>query len=256
MIKLDIKSELPTAIKWTNEHTKQLPYSIANALNTTVQGSKFVAGSKQRSILTELANSSKRYLEKPKAPIQKGWRATRAKKRDLQTTILPKDKGWSRARYLAGSAVGGNRSIPKPWEVKFRNHPKARNMPKGVNFVPTKAAHTAKLIDSAGSLKKSKVNDLYGSVGNTGRTGSNIFIGTPRTPPNRPPGIYRRERREQLRALFIAKSNVSYGSIFPVERVIGQTVQRNFGIELRKELAKNVAKEVKKGTADKRTGFF
>ena len=35
MIKLDIKSELPTAVKWTNEHTKQLPFSIAQALTAT-----------------------------------------------------------------------------------------------------------------------------------------------------------------------------------------------------------------------------
>ena len=35
MIKLDIKSELPQAAKWTNEHTKQLPFSIAQAITAT-----------------------------------------------------------------------------------------------------------------------------------------------------------------------------------------------------------------------------
>ena len=50
-IRLNIKSELPTAIKWTNQHTKQLPFSIAQAINASVQGSKFIAGSKQKSAL-------------------------------------------------------------------------------------------------------------------------------------------------------------------------------------------------------------
>ena len=63
MIKLDIKSELPTAIKWTNEHTKQLGFSVAQALNASVQGSKFIAGSKQKSALNALAGSSRRYLD-------------------------------------------------------------------------------------------------------------------------------------------------------------------------------------------------
>ena len=42
MIKLDIKSELPQAAKWTNEHTKQLPFSIAQALGLTkIKGKGF-----------------------------------------------------------------------------------------------------------------------------------------------------------------------------------------------------------------------
>ena len=83
MIELDIKSELPTAVKWTNEHTKQLPYSIAVAMNAAVQGSKFISGSKQSSALQALANQSSTYLDRPKKSTQKGWRATRANKRNL-----------------------------------------------------------------------------------------------------------------------------------------------------------------------------
>ena len=257
MITLDVKSELPKGIKWTNEFTKQLPYSAANALNAAVQGSRYISGSQQKSALKALEQSSKRYLHRPKPSISKGWRATRATKRNLQTLILPKDKPIPfRNRYLSGSILGGDRSTPKKWEVAFANHPKARGMPSNVNFVPTKAARKAKLIDTAGSLKKSKVEDLYNAVGNSGRTGSNIFIGTPRTPPSRPPGIYRRERRENLRALFIAEPNVSYRSIFPAQSVVEKPLQKNFGRYLRRELIKNVKREMKMGKADLRGGIL
>ena len=260
MISLEVKSELPKGIKWTNEMTKQLPYSCATALNTTVQGSKFVSGSKERSALSALAGASKQYLDRPKPQTQKGFFATKATKRNLQTIIKPKTKtakggGWSRNRYLSGSILGGQRA-PKDWEAAFVNHPKAINMPKGVQLVPTKAARKKPGVDKYGNFTLRKIQKLYDSVGTSGRTGSNIFIGTPRTPPTRPPGVYRRERRHQLRALFIAVDSVTYGRRFPAKQVVEKTVQRRFGKELRTELNKNVSREVKKGTADLRTGLF
>ena len=259
MITLDIKSELKLAEKWTNEHTKQLGFSVATAMNAAVQGSKFISGSKQRSALQALANQAPRYLDRPKKSTQKGWRATRANKRNLSTTILPKDgkvgKGYNQQRYLGGSATGGGRA-PKDWEAAFVNHPRAINMPKGVQLVPTKAARKKPGVDRFGNFSLKKIQNLYDSVGTSGSTGSNIFIGTPRTPPSRPPGVYRRERDNKLRALFIAVSGVKYGARFPAEKVVGATIQKDFGVYLRQELAKNVAKNVKAGKADMRTGFF
>ena len=254
MIKLDIKSELPTAIKWTNEHTKQLPYSIANALNASVQGSKFVPGSKQKSALNALAGSSRRYLDKPKPSTQKGFRATRASKRNLQTTILPKDgkvgKGYDQDRYLSGSILGGS-SAPKDYAAAFVSHPKARNIPKGSRLVPTGALKT----DRYGNISKANINKLFSSIGNTNTTGGNIFVGKPRG-GSRPAGVYRRERNQVLRPLFYAVSSVNYQSIFPAKQVVQRSVQKNFGLYLRHELTKNVSKEIKAGKADLKTGLF
>ena len=255
MITLDVRSNLPQGIKWTNEHTKQLPFSVASAMNAAVQGSKFIPNSKQKSALQALANNASTYIDRPKKSTEKGWRATRANKRNLSTTILPKDRPYNQQRYLGGSATGGSRA-PKDWEAAFVNHPKAINMPKGVQLVPTKAARKKPGLDKYGNFTLKKIQKLYDSVGNSGRTGSNIFIGTPRTPPNRPPGIYRRERNHQLRALFIAVDRVRYGARFPVEKIVGQSIQKDFGLYLRQELTKNVAKNVKAGKADTRTGIF
>ena len=94
-IRLDIKSQLPQATKWTNQHTKQLPFSIAQAINASVQGSKFIAGSKQKSALNRLAGSSRRYLDRPKKQTQKGFRATVARKATLTSVIMTKDRPYN-----------------------------------------------------------------------------------------------------------------------------------------------------------------
>jgi hypothetical protein len=251
VIKLNIESELPTAIKWTNEHTKQLPYSIANALNTTVQGSNFVPGSKEKSALKSLANQSTTYLDRPKASTQKGWRATRAKKRNLSTTILPKDKPYNQQRYLGGSATGGSRA-PKDFGAALMKHPLARNIPGGSRLVPTPAMKR----DKYGNVSKTQINKLFDQANTSYYQTNSVFIGKPRG-GNRPPGVYRRSNKNRmLTPLFYAVSNVRYGARFPAERIVGQTIQRQFGVNLRQELAKNVAKNVKAGRADTRTGIF
>ena len=256
MIKLDIKSELPTAIKFTNEHVKQLPFSIAQALNASVQGSKFIAGSKQKSALNALAGSSRRYLDRPKPSTQKGFRATVANKRNLATTILPKDgkvgKGYNQQRYLGGNVLGGSRA-PKDYAAALVGHPKARNIPKGSKLVPTGATPPKR--DRYGNISKANINKIFSSIGNTNTTGGNIFVGKPRGGA-RPPGVYRREKNFQLRPLFYAVGSVNYQPIFPATQVIQQSVQRNFGIYLRHQLAKNVSQRVKAGKADMKTGIF
>ena len=246
MITLDIKSELKLAEKWTNEHTKQLGFSVATAMNAAVQGSKFISGSKQRSALQALANQSSTYLDRPKKSTQKGWRATRANKRKLSTTILPKDRPYNQQRYLGGSATGGGRA-PKDFGAALMNHPLARNIPSGSRLVPTPAMKR----DRYGNVSKAQINKLFDQADT-----STVLIGKPRG-GNRPPGVYRRSNKNQtLTPLFYAVSNVRYGARFPAEKVVGQSIQKDFGIYLRQELAKNVAKNVKAGKADTRTGIF
>ena len=253
MITLDIKSDLKLAEKWSNEHTKQLGFSVATAMNAAVQGSKFISGSKQRSALQALANQAPRYLDRPKKSTQKGWIATRANKRNLSTTILPKDRPYNQQRYLGGSATGGSRA-PKDFGAALMNHPLARNMPSGARLVPTRYWDGKK--DKYGNISKTKINKIFEQANTSYYQTNSVFIGKPRG-GNRPAGVYRRSNKNNtLRPLFYAVSNVRYGARFPAEKVIGQTIQRDFGLYLRQELAKNVAKNVKAGKADTRTGIF
>ena len=247
-IKLDIKSELPTAIKWTNEHTRQLPFSISQALNASAQGSKFIPGSQQRSALNGLAGSSRRFLDRPKPQTQKGFRATVARKNDLSVLITPKDKPFSRNRYLSGNILGGARA-PKPFEIAFAANSKG-NIPSGSRFVPTGAVRA----DRYGNVSKSNLNKILQNI-NTQTKGNNVFIGKP-VGGSRPAGVYRRQNNGALRPLFLVETSINYTARFPAQRIVQQKVQQTFGIYLRQQLAKNVAANVRSGRADMRTGLF
>ena len=112
-MKLDVRSNLPQGIKWTNEHTKQLPFSIAQALTATSKGIAQIPESKTKSIVEDLKRLAQQKLDRPKPQTAKGWFATTANKRTLTTVISPKNKPWDRASYLVGNIKGGDR--PNKW---------------------------------------------------------------------------------------------------------------------------------------------
>jgi len=240
-IRLDIKSELPTAIKWTNQHTKQLPFSIAQAINASVLGSKFVAGSKQKSALNRLAGSSRRYLDRPKPQTQKGFRATIAKKSTLTSVITTADeKPYNMGRYLDQNIFGGNRK--QKYDALFVKHSTATNIPGNSVLVPTKAVARDK---KHGNITKATINKIITSVGTKNIKGNNIFIGKPKG-GNRPAGVYRRDRGNKLKALFIAQSNATYPAIFPAKKEAEDAIQKTFGMYLRRQLQVNVANNLKR----------
>jgi len=238
-IKLDIKSQLPQATKWTNQHTKQLPFSIAQAINASVQGSKFIPGSKQKSALNRLAGSSRRYLDRPKKQTQKGFRATVARKATLTSVIITKDRPYNMGRYLDQNIFGSNR-LPK-YDALFVNHPTATNIPGNSILVPTQAVKR----DRYGNITKSTINKIYTAIGTGKHKGNNIFVGKP-IGGNRPAGVYRRERNFTLRALFIAQPNATYPAIFPAKKEAEDAIQKTFGLYLRRQLQINVANNLKR----------
>lgn len=235
-IVLDIKSELPTAIKWTNEHTKQLPFSISQAMNASIKGLAAIPGSKQKSALNALAGSSKRFLDRPKPATQAGFMATTAKKRNLSSLISPKDKPWNRSRYLSGSILGGQRA-PKPYEIAFAANSNGE-INTGTRFVPTGAIKP----DQYGNVSKASLRKIINNVNKAGK--GRTVIGRPEG-TNKPLGVYRQETKGRLRPLFLVKSSQSYKARFPAVRIIETKVQSSFGTYLRDRLARNVAANVK-----------
>tara|TARA_Y100000401_G_scaffold44031_1_gene33672 strand:- start:57 stop:779 length:723 start_codon:yes stop_codon:yes gene_type:complete len=238
-VRLNIKSELPQAIKWTNMHTKQLPFSIAQAINASVQGSKFIAGSKQKSALNRLAGASRRYLDRPKPQTQKGFRATVARKATLTSVIMTKDRPFNMGRYIDQNIFGGNR-LPK-YDALFVKHNTATNIPGNSILVPTQAVKR----DKYGNITKSTINKIYSAIGTGKHKGNNIFVGKPKG-GNRPAGVYRRERNFKLRALFIAQSTANYSSIFPAKKEVEDAIQKTFGMYLRRQLQVNVSNSLKR----------
>ena len=246
-ITLDIKSELPTAIKWTNEHTKQLPFSIAQAMTASAKGISSIPGSKQKSALNALAGSAKRFLDKPKPQTAKGFRATTANKRNLSLMILPKDKIWDRNRYLSGNILGGQRA-PKPFEIAFAARSNG-DIQQGSRFVPTGAIKP----DAFGNVSKANIRRIINSLEKTGR--GRTMIGRPEG-TTKPLGVYRQEARGRLRPLFLVKPVNNYGAVFPAQRIAEDKIRSVFGLYLRDRLARNVSANVKAGRADMRTGIF
>jgi len=257
VIKLDIKSELPTAIKWTNEHSKQLPFSISQALNSVVAGSKFLPGSKDSSIVSALRKASKRSFDKPKKFTTDAWRlGNKANKRNLAAQLIPKagkKKGSDREPYLRPQIKGGQRGL-KPFEAKLASHPLAK-LPAGSRLVPIEENFEGKLkIDQYGNVPKSSLNFIYKNVSNKGNR--TFLIGTPKN-GGRPPGIYwRRRDNTQLWKVFKAVSSTSYSPRLRVEQIAQQTATKEFGNQLRFWLTKNVRQSKLKGKADLRTGLF
>ena len=246
-ITLDIKSELPTAIKWTNEHTKQLPFSIAQAMTASAKGISSIPGSKQRSALNALQATASRFLNKPKPQTAKGFRATTANKRNLSLMILPKDKIWDRNRYLSGNILGGQRA-PKPFEIAFAARSNG-DIQQGSRFVPTGAIKP----DAFGNVSKANIKRVINSLEKTGR--GRTVIGRPKG-TTKPLGVYRQEARGRLRPLFLVKPVNNYSAVFPAQRIAEQKIRSVFGLYLRDRLARNVAANVKAGRADMRTGIF
>ena len=241
-IRLDIKSQLTQATKWTNQHTKQLPFSIAQAINASVQGSKFIAGSKQKSALNRLAGSSRRYLDRPKPQTQKGFRATVAKKSTLTSVIMTKDKPYNMGRYLDQNIFGGNRK--QKYDALLVRHTTATNIPGNSVLVPTKNAFLKQ--DKYGNVSKATINKIITAVGTGTTRGNNIFIGKP-SGGNRPAGVYmRHNNNKRLSALFIAQSNASYPAIFPAKKEAEDAIQKTFGLYLRRQLQVNVANNLKR----------
>tara|TARA_Y100001973_G_scaffold32751_1_gene49305 strand:- start:68 stop:796 length:729 start_codon:yes stop_codon:yes gene_type:complete len=242
MIELKIKSELPTAIKFTNEHIKQLPFSIAQALTATSKGIASIPESKNKSIVSDIRRLSEKNLDRPKKQTSTGWFATTANKRTLQTRITPKDTNWDRNPYIKGLIKGGDR--PSKWiELEAR---KLGRLPSNLDLVPTHNIDR----DNFGNPKRGQVKTLFKNVG-TGKT----FIGKPHN-STRPYGVYK-VKGSGLEAKFVAKSSTNYPKPFAnLEKKAMARANNVFGKYLRMRLEANVKANVKTGRADTRTGIF
>jgi len=226
MIRLDVKSELPKAIKWTNEHTKQLPFSAAQALTATSKGIASIPESRNKSIISDLRRLAEQKLDRPKKQTSTGWFATTANKRTLETRITPKDKPWDRNKYFKGLMKGGDR--PAKWIEKEAR--KLGSLPSNIDLVPT--YNTPR--DKYGNPRRGFVKKAFEKVG-TGKT----FIGRPEG-TTRPLGIYQ-VKGSSLKALFVGQSSTSYPSpLAALENKAYARARNVFGKYLRMRLEANV----------------
>ena len=216
-ITLDIKSELPKAIRWTDAMTKQLPFAISQALNST-----------GFSIRTSLKGASRQYFNNPTTFIQNAWQVDKSNKRSLAVTIFPEAK---REPYLRKNITGGQRGA-KPFEGKLLSQASG-TVPSGSKLVPAVIRRNAQGNVSLAALKR-----ITGKVGTVGK--GSVFIGTP-AGSSRPAGVYQRGTKGRLIPLFVAVSSATYRPIFPIHDIGAKVVDRRFGTYLRSSLEKALA---------------
>jgi hypothetical protein len=223
-ITLDIKSELPKAIRWTDTMTKQLPFAVSQALNASAFDAR-----------TALNGATRQYFDKPNKFTQSAFLVQKTNKRELEATVYANDQqGRDRARYLRFGIAGGARP-QKGFERKFLAEiVGTRTIPADAQLLPTSLVK----LDGSGNVSLSTIKRIQKGLNGNARGG--FFIGTPKG-GDRPAGIYRRSR-EQLFPYFIATEQRSrYTSRFPMAEIGSKAVQRRFGVYLRSSLEKAVA---------------
>lgn len=223
-ITLDIRSELPKAIRWTDTMTKQLPFAISQALNATAFDAR-----------TALNGATRQYFDRPNRFTQTAFLYGKSTKRNLEATVFANSQqGRDRARYLRFGIAGGTRP-QKGFERKFLAEVVGTGrVPAGSQFVPTSLVK----LDGSGNVSLATIKRIQKGLSGNARGG--FFVGTPRG-GNRPPGIYRRSR-EQLFPYFIATSDRgSYTPRLPMAEIGMKITQRRFGNYLRSSLEKALA---------------
>jgi hypothetical protein len=223
-ITLDIKSELPKAIRWTDTMTKQLPFAISQALNASAFDAR-----------TALGGATNQYFNQPNRFTQSAFLVKKTNKRELEAQVYANDQqGRDRARYLRFGIAGGMRP-QKGFERKFLGSiVGTRTIPAGAQLQPTSLVKR----DASGNVSLSTIKRIQ--KGLSGKARGGFFIGTPKG-GDRPPGIYRRSR-EQLFPYFIATDQrARYTPRFPMAEIGRKAVQRRFGQYLRSSLEKALA---------------
>lgn len=222
---LDIKSELPKAIRWTDQMTKQLPFAISQALNATAFDTR-----------TALNGATRQYFDKPNRFTQTAFLVQKTNKRELEAVVYANaQQGRDRARYLRFGITGGTRP-QKGFERKFLAEVSSTaRIPSGAQLLPTSLVK----LDASGNVTLSTIKRIQ--KGLQGKARGGFFIGQPRNNPGLPPGIYRRSR-EQLFPYFIATDKrASYRPRFPMAEIGQKAAQRRFGVYLRSSLEKALA---------------
>jgi hypothetical protein len=214
---LDIKSELPKAIRWTDTMTKQLPFAISQALNSVGFDAR-----------TALKGASRTYFDKPTPFIQNAWRVDKSNKRNLVVTVLPEAK---REPYLRANITGGRRGT-KPFEAKFLGEASG-SLSDSLKLIPAVVRRNAQ-----GNVSLAALRRLSAKIGTTGK--GSVFVGTP-AGGNRPPGVYQRGTKGRLVPIFVAVPSATYRPIFPINDIGTKIAERRFGRYLRSSLEKAVA---------------
>lgn len=219
-ITLNIKSELPKAIRWTDTMTKQLPFAISQALNST-----------GFDIRTALNGATRQYFDKPAPFTQRAFIVQKGSKRDLQVTVLANKR---QNLYLRTQISGGPRQ-QKGFEKKFlSNIAGSQSIPSNTQLVPTSLIK----LNAQGNVSLATIKRIQQGMNGSAKGG--FFAGIP-TGNNLPFGIYRRSKGRLFPYFVATNGPATYSPRFPMQDIGNKVTQRRFGQYLRSALERAVA---------------
>ena len=224
LLNLGVKSELPTAVRWTDTMAKQLAFATSQALNTVAFEAR-----------TAVNSSTRQYFQNPTRFTQNAFFVERSTKSTLQAIVFAESAaGRNRARYLRYGIHGGTRS-QKGFELKFLAEVVGtRSIPSGAQLVPTSLVK----LNASGNVALATIKRIQKGLNTKGN--GTFFVGTPKG-GDRPSGIYRRSKG-QLFPYFIATGQqAKYRSRFPLEDIAGKVIDRRFGTYFQSSLEKALA---------------
>lgn len=264
-ITLDIKSELPKAIAWTDAMTKQLPWAIAKAMTGAAKESQ-----------AYLKQVTPRYIRNPVPFTMNSTFVRYASPRKLEAWVGFKDfasKGTPAAKYLQPMVAGGLRR-PKSTELQLQ---RAGILRPGQYIVP--AGVTPLRLNQYGNLSGGTYTQVLSrlkALGEQGYTGNvsrsrasqgkrgnrDYFAATPGTlpfgiyarlgkrPKGNPGGIGRPVTSNLPRGFhtaFYVTRQPRYQMNFPVQTILETTYRGRFGPLLRQALAAELAYQARRG---------
>ena len=219
-ITLNIKSELPKLIRWTDTMTKQLPFAISQALNST-----------GFDIRTALNDATRQYFDRPAPFTQRAFIVQKGSKRDLQVTVLANKR---QNLYLRTQISGGPRK-QKGFEKKFlSNIIGTQSIPSNTQLVPTSLIK----LNAQGNVSLATIKRIQQGMNGSAKGG--FFAGIPKG-NNLPFGIYRRSKGKLFPYFVATNGPATYSPRFPMQDIGNKVTQRRFGQYLRSALERAVA---------------
>lgn len=220
-LNIDIRTNVAEAGAWAGAITKQFRFAASVALNDTAFDAR-----------TSVNDSTRQYLSNPVKFTQNAYRVNKATKATLSAVVYPERL---RRRYLRFATDGGDRP-QKGFERKFLGEVVGtRQIPSDAQFMPTSLVK----LTAAGNVSLATIRSIQKGLSTTNKRGG-FFVGTPRG-GDRPPGIYRRSRKQLFPYFIATEDQGSYRSRFPVEEVAGKVVRRRFDGYFETALAKAIA---------------
>ena len=220
-LNIDIRTNVAEAGQWAGAVTKQFRYAASVALNNTAFDAR-----------SSINDSTRQYLSNPVKFTQNAYRVNKATKATLSAVVYPERL---RRRYLRFATDGGQRP-QKGFERKFLGEiVGTRQIPSDAQFMPTSLVK----LTAAGNVSLATIRSIQKGLSTTNARGG-FFVGTPRG-GDRPPGIYRRSRKQLFPYFIATEDKGSYRPSFPVEEVAGKVVQRRFDAYFETALAKAIA---------------